>query len=774
MKKSFFPSKAEIIEYINSSSGRIGKRDIARAFGIKGDNRTKLKHLLRDLINNGDVVYQHRVFENPRNIPSVIICQVGDLNEDGDFGLLPLSEEVKNRSNISIILPNKEAKRLKPFDKVLVRLKKSGSESGVEIYSAKVIKQVDKSEKTDLLGIFYFDENAQAGTSDHLGFIEPVDKKDHNQYRVSLIAPNIELEDGDLVSFELAKNRGRTGKGASITLRHGSPRGEKAISLIALHAYEIPHIFPNEVIAESENCKEIANSAVAKNLREDLTHLPFVTIDPADAKDHDDALYAEPDAAKGNLDGYKIYVAIADVSEYIKPFSEMDKEAFKRGNSVYFPDQVVPMLPERISNNLCSLRENEMRPAMVAIIRINKNGRKLGQRFVRALIKSHAKLSYQQAQKAFDGELDNTTKDIYEYGLAPILAAYKCLCIARDNRQPLALDLPERKIVLDDSGLVENVIIPNRLEAHKLVEECMILANVAAAETLEKRQQPLIYRIHEQPSLAKVEALNEFLKDLDISVSQNDDLAPHMFNQILHKAKQQSNAEMINISVLRAQMQAVYHPENVGHFGLNLRKYAHFTSPIRRYADLIVHRALIAALNLGDDGLTDHEIERLDEIAEHISTTERRAMKAERDTKDRLIAEFLSEKIGARFAARISGVIHAGLFLELSETGADGFVPISTINGYYSYDEVTKMLFDRKTRSGYRMGDSVEVELSEANAANGSLTFKMLSKPTKISGKPPKNTTTPRRGRDMQRRSKPQDRKTQNKAGNKPNKKSRR
>ncbi|NRA87773.1 MAG: VacB/RNase II family 3'-5' exoribonuclease, partial [Rhizobiales bacterium] len=619
-------------------------------------------------------------------MPSVFICEIGALNEDGDYPLIPLSSEVKDRSNIRIILPNKEAKKLKPGDKILARIKKIGAEHGMEHYSAKLIKQVDKSEKTDLLGIFYFDEEDRNSRISKLGFIEPVDKKDHNQYRVTHISGDIKLEDGDLVSFETAKERGRHAKGATITERHGSPKGEKALSLIALHAYEIPHIFPDEVIAESENCKEIANSAIARNMRDDLTHLPFVTIDPADAKDHDDALYAEPDQAKDNLDGYKIYVAIADVSEYIKPFSEMDKEAFKRGNSVYFPDQVVPMLPERISNNLCSLIENEIRPSLVAIIRVNKNGKKLGQRFVRALIKSHAKLSYQQAQKAFDGELDAATKEIYPLALAPILAAYKCLCIARDNRQPLALDLPERKIILDENGLVKNVIVPDRLEAHKLVEECMILANVAAAEVLEKRDQPLIYRVHEQPSLAKVEALNDFLKDLDISVNKQDDLAPVMFNKILEHAKKASNSELINISVLRSQMQAVYQPENIGHFGLNLRKYAHFTSPIRRYADLIVHRALISALKLGDDGLTEHEIERLDEIAEHISTTERRAMKAERDTKDRLIAEFLSEKIGATFAARISGVIHVGLFLELSETGADGFVPVSTINGYYQYD----------------------------------------------------------------------------------------
>lgn len=736
MANNPFPSKAEVIEFINSGNGRIGKRDVARAFGIKGDNRTKLKHLLGDLITSGDVAYEHRVFQNSKNIPPVITCQVDKLTEDGDFLLLPISAEVKDRKNLNITLPDREAKKLNPGDKILVRIKKTGSEHGKEFYTAKLIKKINVSEKADNLGIFYLDEDA-APHEKHikLGFIEPIDKKDHNQYRVSSIAQGLELQDGDLVSFDMPKSRSRH-KGATVTLRHGSPKGEKALSLIALHSYDIPHIFPDDVIAESEACQDVGKSAIARNQRDDLTDLPFVTIDPADAKDHDDALYAEPDNAKDNLDGYKIYVAIADVSTYIKPFSAMDKEAFKRGNSVYFPDQVVPMLPERISNNLCSLIEDEVRPSMVAIIRVTSKGRKIGQKFVRALIRSHAKLSYQQAQASFDGDLEAVSPDIRQYSLLPILAAYKCLCIARDNRQPLALDLPERKIELDDNGLVKGVIVPTRLEAHKLVEECMILANVAAAETLEKRKQPLIYRVHEQPSLAKVEALNDFLRDLDIQMKQQDELQPRMFNTILERAKKHSNSEMINISVLRAQMQAVYQPENLGHFGLNLRKYAHFTSPIRRYADLIVHRALIAALDLGDGGLTEQEVERLDEIAEHISTTERRAMKAERDTKDRLIAEFLSEKIGAQFKARISGVIHAGIFLELSETGADGFIPKSSLDAFYMYDEATKMLYDRKGKSGYRMGDIVDVELKEANASNGSLLFKMLSPSKRIQNAP--------------------------------------
>ena len=395
MSKSFFPSKAEIIDYINSGVGRIGKRDIAKAFGIKGDNRTKLKHLLRELINSGDVVYEHRVFQNSKGLPPVITCAIDELTEDGDYTLAPLSSEVINRNNLRIILPNKEAKNLKPGDKALVRVKKTGAENGIEIYTAKLIKKIGSSANGQVLGIFYIDEDA-APHEKHikLGFIEPVDKKDHNQYRVTSIASGLEVEDGDLVSFELPKSRSRY-KGASITQRHGSPKGEKALSLIALHAHEIPHIFPDEVIAEAEACQDVGNSAVERNRREDLTDLPFVTIDPADAKDHDDALYAELDTAKDNPNGYKIYVAIADVSTYIKPFSAMDKEAFKRGNSVYFPDQVVPMLPERISNNLCSLIENQVRPSMVAIIRVSAKGKRLGQKFVRALIRSHAKLSYQ-------------------------------------------------------------------------------------------------------------------------------------------------------------------------------------------------------------------------------------------------------------------------------------------------------------------------------------------------------------------------------------------
>ena len=457
--------------------------------------------------------------------------------------------------------------------------------------------------------------------------------------------------------------------------------------------------------------------------------MPLVTIDPPDAKDHDDAVHAEPDSAPNNRGGFILTVAIADVAHYVTPGSALDREALVRGNSVYFPDRVVPMLPERISNDLCSLRPAEDRAALAVRMVIGADGRKRSHTFHRVMMRSAAKLSYEQAQLAIGGRTDEDTEALVKPVLTPLYAAYAALKRARAERAPLDLDLPERKIRLKGDGTVDRVIMPERLEAHRLIEEFMILANVAAAETLEKERVPLIYRVHDEPTMEKVAALREFLQTLDINFPKTGALRPEIFNRVLAQVKGRDAEQLCNEVVLRSQAQAEYSAENYGHFGLNLRRYAHFTSPIRRYADLIVHRGLIRALKLGGDGLPESaDRKQLAEIAAEISATERRAMVAERETNDRLIAHFLADRVGATFDGRISGVTRAGLFVKLHETGADGFVPARTIGDeYFHYDEARHSMVGRHSGETYRLGDAVTVKLVEAAPVAGALRFELLS-----------------------------------------------
>jgi ribonuclease R len=579
-----------------------------------------------------------------------------------------------------------------------------------------VVKIIAK-QQAQVLGIY----RAMPGGG---GRLIPVEKR--GQGKELLIQPGDEGEaqDGDLVAA-VAHKAGRFGlPTAKVRERLGSLSSEKAVSLIAIHAHSIPHVFTKDVLAEAEEAKPATLDG-----REDWRALPLITIDPADAKDHDDAVHAAPDEDAGNPGGFVITVAIADVAAYVRPGSALDREALERGNSVYFPDRVVPMLPERISNDLCSLRPLEDRPALAVRMVLAANGQKKRHSFHRVMMRSAAKLSYQQAQAAVDGRPDDVSAPLLESVLKPLWQAYASLKTARDVREPLFLDLPERKILLKPDGTVDRVLVPERLDAHRLIEEFMILANVAAAETLEKAGSDLIYRVHDEPSLEKMRVLGEVLASIGLKLPKEGALQPALFNRILTSVEGSEHQLFINEVVLRSQSQAEYAAENYGHFGLNLRRYAHFTSPIRRYADLIVHRALIRALKLGKDGLpADTNAEGLAEIGARISAAERRAMAAERETVDRLIAHHLADRIGATFDGQISGVTRSGLFIKLAETGADGFVPASTIGAdYYRFEEGTHAMVGERTGETYRLGDKVQVKLVEAAPVAGALRFELLT-----------------------------------------------
>jgi ribonuclease R len=449
--------------------------------------------------------------------------------------------------------------------------------------------------------------------------------------------------------------------------------------------------------------------------------VPLVTIDGADARDFDDAVHATPDDDPDNDGGFRLVVAIADVAHYVRDGDALDRTARERGNSVYFPDRVIPMLPEGLSNGLCSLRPGEPRGCLAVEMVIDAAGKLQAHRFGRGLMRSAARLTYAQVQNAADGHTDDTTGPLLEPVIQPLFAAWRALDRARRDRGTLDLDLPERVVELDDDAEPTRIVARERLDAHRLIEEFMVLANVAAAETLVGRKRETLFRVHDKPQPDKIEALTQFLHGLGLAAKAHHLRTPRDFERLLARVKDHPLAETINGYILRAQSQAVYSPENIGHFGLNLRHYAHFTSPIRRYADLVVHRALIEALDLGGGGRR-HEREPLSQLGEQVSGCERRAMEAERKTVDRFVAHYLKDRIGARFAGRIGGVQRAGLFIRLDDTGADVFVPVATLGAeYFVYDEAQSALFGTRTGEHLGIGDRVEIELVEADSLQGGL-----------------------------------------------------
>ncbi|MFC3208528.1 ribonuclease R [Aquamicrobium soli] len=733
-KDQYRPSRDEILRFIAENPDRSGKRDIAKAFALKNEDRIWLKDLLRDLQDEGLLTKQRKRLARAGALPHVAVLDI--FGRDADGVLLAHPSDYDGNGSppvVAIRIPRGGNGGQVPGigDRVLAKTFATDDPSG-PAYTGRVMKIFEKRNEA-VLGVF-------RALSDGTFRIEPVERGQPELVVDKEFANG--ARSGDLVEVEPARAARYGLPRAKVLAVLGSLTSEKAVSMIAIHAHDIPHIFPAEVLAETEALKPVTVDAKAPRLRdtagiarEDFRDVPLVTIDPADAKDHDDAVFAEPDTDENNRGGVIVTVAIADVAAYVRYGTALDREALKRGNSVYFPDRVVPMLPERISNDLCSLREGEERPALAVRMTFSTEGRKLRHSFHRVMMKSVAKLAYPQAQAAIDGITDEKTAPILETVLKPLWDAYAVLKRGREARQPLELDLPERKIVLKADGTVDKVIVPERLDAHKLIEEFMIQANVAAAETLEARKQALVYRIHDAPSLAKQESLREFLQTIGLSLARGAQMRPSQFNSILERVRGQDNEALVNEVVLRSQSQAEYSPANLGHFGLHLRRYAHFTSPIRRYADLIVHRGLIAALGLGPDGLTRDEEARLEDVGALISAAERRAMAAERDTVDRLIAAHLAERVDERFDARISGVTKAGLFVQLPQYGADGFIPVSTLqDDYYIYDETARSLFGERTGKGYQLADRVEVKLVEVAPMAGAMRFEMLSEPKPLPG----------------------------------------
>ncbi len=743
------PSKADLKLFLISMGGRVGKSEIARHFGLHTEQRPALRQLLSEMKLDGSAKpvgkrtfageaagapvpvtppvpvpgvrfkpaapsrmdrgrppgRQAEAAEAPRptRLPETTVVEIFGTDPDGDPIARPVAWEGEGRPVIYMHPERRGQPALAPGERVLAKLRHITAEK----YEGRTLKRLGRSEdRRRILGVFQD------------GRIIPTDRRHKAEWTV----PPGETggaHGGEIVLAEALPSTGFGLRPARIVERLGRVGEPRSVSLICIHAHGIPELFTAEAEEQAESAR-----AVPLGKRTDLRATPLITIDGEDARDFDDAVFAEPDGPGGE-GGWKIIVAIADVAHYVTPNSALDRDAWARGNSVYFPDRVVPMLPEALSNGWCSLKPNEERGCLFVEMHFDASGTKTRHKFGRGLMRSFARTTYEQIQALHDA--NEELEGVPEGHVARLYAAFRALLSARERRGTLDLDLPERRVMLDEEGNVTAVIPRARLDSHRLIEEFMVAANVCAAEELERLGQPCMYRIHAPPSEEKYNSLKEFLGTLGLSLNPVGQLQPRDFQRLLEKVKEMPEARMVNETVLRSQSQAAYEPDNIGHFGLALPRYAHFTSPIRRYADLLVHRALIRGLKLGKDGLSEPETARFPETAEHITATERRAAAAERDAVDRYLAAYLADRVGASFAARVSGIHQFGLFVTLVETGASGFVPMKALpQDHWIIAEDKRSVIGRQSRQVIRLADEVEARLREANAQTGSLVFELL------------------------------------------------
>ena len=722
------PSREQVVEFIQSSERPAGKREIAKAFGLKGEEKIALKRLLKDMAEEGLIDGRKTAFHRMGGVPKVTVLRVVDVDE-GEAIAIPDAwhpDDGAPPPRLRLV-ESRKGGALKTGDRVLARTEETGSG-----WTAHPMKKLPARGES-LLGVVELDGSGK-------GWLAPVDKRTRNATPIADLGG---AEAGQLVLAEPAGKSPRAGVKVVEVL--GDPLAPRSYSLIAIHKYGIPNVFREDALAEAETAAQLP---LSEERREDLRHLPILAIDPADARDHDDAIWAEPDGEGG----FRALVAIADVSFYVRPGGQVDREARKRGNSVYFPDRVVPMLPETLSADVCSLRQGEDRAAMACHLTIDQHGRVRDFRFTRALVRIAENVAYEDAQARIDaGEAGENLQNLW--------AAWKALFKARQSRDPLELELPERRVMLDEHGRIAEIAIRERLDAHRVVEDFMIAANVAAAKALESKASPVVYRVHEPPTREKLVALRDYFDSIGRKLALGQVITPSLFNRMIKDIADEGEKALVMEAVLRSQTQAYYGPKNAGHFGLSLGSYAHFTSPIRRYADLLVHRALVDAFHLEQpapkgnlpprSGLSELDRADLSKVTDAISQTERRAMEAERDTIDRYVAAWLSGRVGETFRTRITGVQSFGFFATIVGLGGDGLVPVSSLGReYFRYEEGARALVGEQSGTRYAVGDTIELKLGEANPLTGALKFEVLDsdggKPIEPRGKRPEPKGKPK------------------------------
>jgi ribonuclease R len=709
------PTRQQVVEFIAASPIPVGKREIAKAFKVGSADRVALKGLLKEIERSGPVERTHHRRLAPTGaLPEIAVIEVIAIDAEGEPVVRLLGSDPDGPVPTIRLAAGRQGGDANPGvgERAIARFRRQNDGS----YQAAIVRRIEPQGER-VLGVY-------KAEGDGGGRIMPTARRNKNTYRVRA-NEGLNAVDGDIVLAEPLPVPRLGLPHAQVIERLGVMGDPKAISLIAIHQQGIPVGFPDAALREAESAQP-----VSLGTRTDLRDFPLVTIDGADARDFDDAVWAAPDTDPENQGGWHLLVAIADVSWYVRPGSPLDRAAKERGNSVYFPDRVVPMLPEALSNELCSLKPAVERACMAIHMWIDADGQKIRHQAVRGLMRSAARLTYEQVQAAMDGRPDDTTGPLVDPVIKPLYGAYAALDKARHKRGTLELDLPERRVVLGADGTVERIDRRERLDSHKLIEEFMIAANVAAAETLEKIHKPCMYRVHDAPDPEKLTALREFLEGIDIhalKLPKGQVVKPMHFNRILSAAEGRPEAAMINELVLRSQAQAMYAPDNIGHFGLSLQRYAHFTSPIRRYADLLVHRAMVVGLHLGEGGLEPVDPEAFAELGVELSRLERRAAMAERMAVDRYLVAYMADQVGNILPGRVNGVTRFGLFVTLAESGADGLIPISTLPAdYYHHDEAAHRLVGQRSGRVYRLGDTVDVRIAQADPVAGGLTFQLI------------------------------------------------
>ncbi|MBJ7499507.1 MAG: VacB/RNase II family 3'-5' exoribonuclease [Sphingopyxis sp.] len=743
-KHTGLPTPEQILRFIEESKDAVGKREIAKHFALHGNDKIALKALLKDMTDEGLVdLAPGRAFHKHGGLPRVTVLRVAAIEGSNVWAVPERWEAAGPAPRLRVIEQGRKG-ALGVGDRILARTEERGSG-----HVAHPMKRLQASAEM-VIGVLV-EEKSPGGKP--MIWLRPADKRARYDFAV---ADKGDADIGDLVRAEL------TGRGAAIKAkvvdRIGDPFAPRSLSMIAIARHEIPHVFDGETIAEAEKAAKLP---LTPDGREDLRELPIVAIDPVDARDHDDAVWAIPDEDAGNKGGFRAIVAIADVSFYVRPDGALDREARRRGNSVYFPDRIVPMLPETLSAGVCSLKAGEDRAAMACHLVIDRHGKVTSWRFTRALVRLRANIAYEHAQAAHDA---NEAREGWDADVLPALrnlwASWALLAKARAARDPLDLDLPERQVILDEQGAIAEIRVRDRLDAHRLIEDYMIAANVAAAKALEAKKSPVMYRIHEPPSREKLVGLKDYLETFEQSFALGQVITPAVFNRLIDGFSGDDRLPEIMQAILRSQTQAYYGPANAGHFGLALGSYAHFTSPIRRYADLIVHRALVDSWRLevpgkvrdlpARTGLGEADAKGLSRIGEAISALERRAMEAERETVDRYVAAYLATKTGEIVIARITRVQPFGFFATVDGLGGDGLMPVSTLGSErFFYDEAARTLDSEHGRASYSVGQRLELRLMDANPISGALRFELPDAPEGgFRNRPPRRDGLKKAGKD--------------------------
>ncbi|WP_263588554.1 ribonuclease R family protein [Sphingopyxis sp. GC21] len=739
------PPREQILRFIEDSPGAVGKREIAKHFALRGADKIALKALLKDMTDEGVVdMAPGRAFHKHGGLPKVTVLRVAAVEGDTVWAVPDRWEGSGPAPRLRVMEKGRKS-ALGVGDRILARTEERGT--GHVAHPMKKLQSGGES----VIGVLVADTGPGGKP---MTWLRPADKRARFDFAVADMG---DAAIGDLVRAELS-GRGPATK-ARVIDRIGDPFAPRSLSMIAIAKHDIPHVFGDETLAEAERA---ATLPLTPEGREDLRDLPIVAIDPADARDHDDAVWAIPDEDPGNKGGWKAIVAIADVSYYVRPDGALDREARRRGNSVYFPDRVVPMLPETLSAGVCSLKAGQDRAAMACHLTVDKHGKVTSWRFTRALVRLRANIAYERAQAAYDADAPDEGWDADVLpALRHLWGCWTLLAKARAARSPLDLDLPERQVILDAQGNIAEIRVRERLDAHRLIEDYMIAANVAAAKALEAKKSPVMYRIHEPPSREKLVSLKEYLESFEQSFALGQVITPAVFNRLIDGFSGDDRLPEIMEAILRSQTQAYYGPANAGHFGLALGSYAHFTSPIRRYADLLVHRALVDSYRLEvpgkpkglpeRSGLGEADQKGFSRIGEAISELERRAMEAERETVDRYVAAYLAGKVGEIVPARITGVQPFGFFATVDGLGGDGLVPVSMLGSErFFYDEAARTLDSEHGRVSYSVGQRLELRLMEANPVSGALRFELPDTPEGgFRNRPPRRDGVKKAGKHM-------------------------